>query len=156
MSMKRPIYLDYNATTPVALEVADAIQPFLDEHFGNPSSSHVYSLSARQAVAEVRASMAELIQAKQNEIVFTGSATEANSLALLGVTSALGHTKRHLIVSAIEHPAVMQPTQYLRELGWNLTVVLVDGYGPKLLPHPIQPWFRSPSTRYGLPNSAFT
>ncbi|MDO8988634.1 MAG: aminotransferase class V-fold PLP-dependent enzyme [Sideroxyarcus sp.] len=78
--MTSPIYLDYNATTPVALEVADAIQPFLDVHFGNPSSTHVYGLSARQAVAEARASVAELIYARPNEIVFTGSATEANNI----------------------------------------------------------------------------
>jgi cysteine desulfurase len=127
--MKTPIYLDYNATTPVALEVADAIQPFLDVHFGNPSSSHVYGLFTRQAVAEARASVAELIHAKQNEIVFTGSATEANNLALLGVARALGQTKRHLVISAIEHPAVMQPAQHLREMGWELTIVPVDSYG---------------------------
>ncbi|EKD99280.1 MAG: hypothetical protein ACD_23C00038G0001, partial [uncultured bacterium] len=124
-----PIYLDYNATTPVALEVADAIQPFLDMHFGNPSSSHVYGLSARQAVAEARTSVAQLIHAKPDEIVFTGSATEANNLALLGVARALGQSKRHIVISAIEHPAVMQPAQHLRETGWDLTVVPVDGYG---------------------------
>ena len=127
--MTHPIYLDYNATTPVALEVADAIQPFLDMHFGNPSSSHVYGLSARQAVAEARASVAELIHARQDEIVFTGSATEANNLALLGVARALDQTKRHIVVSAIEHPAVMHPALHLREMGWDLTVVPVDGYG---------------------------
>lgn len=135
-SMKTPIYLDYNATTPVVLEVADAIQPFLDMHFGNPSSSHVYGLSAREAVAEARASVAELIHAKQNEIVFTGSATEANNLALLGVASASGQTRRHLVVSAIEHPAVMQPAQHLREMGWALTVVPVDSYG-RVDPHAV-------------------
>lgn len=127
--MKTPIYLDYNATTPVAPEVADAIRPFLDMHFGNPSSSHVYGLSARQAVVEARASVAALIGAQDDEIIFTGSATEANNLALLGVASALGQTKRHLVVSAIEHPAVMQPAQHLRETGWELTVVPVDSYG---------------------------
>jgi len=127
--MTPPIYLDYNATTPVALEVADAIQPFLDMHFGNPSSSHAYGLTARQAVAEARASVAELIHAKQNEIVFTGSATEANNLALLGVAAASAPNRRHLVVSAIEHPAVMQPAQHLREMGWELTVVPVDSYG---------------------------
>ena len=127
--MNMPIYLDYNATTPVALDVADAIQPFLDMHFGNPSSSHVYGLSARQAVADARASVAELIHAKSEEIVFTGSATEANNLAILGVARALGHMKRHLVISAIEHPAVMQPAQHLRETDWELTVVPVDGNG---------------------------
>jgi len=127
--MNKPIYLDYNATTPVAPEVAEAIRPFLVEHFGNPSSSHLYGLSARQAVAKARASVAALIRARDDEIIFTGSATEANNLALLGVASASGQTRRHLVVSAIEHPAVMQPAQHLREMGWDLTVVPVDNYG---------------------------
>jgi len=126
--MNTPIYLDYNATTPVALDVADAIQPFLDMHFGNPSSSHVYGLSARQAVAEARASVAALIGAQDDEIIFTGSATEANNLALLGVANASAHTKRHLVISAIEHPSVIQPALHLREMGWELTVVAVDSY----------------------------
>lgn len=134
--MSRPIYLDYNATTPVALDVADAIQPFLDVHFGNPSSSHVYGLSARQAVAEARASVAELIHAKPDEIVFTGSATEANNLALLGVAAASEQTRRHFVISAIEHPAVMQPALHLRETGWDLTVVPVDSYG-RVDPHAV-------------------
>jgi cysteine desulfurase len=136
VNVRAPIYLDYNATTPVALEVADAIQPFLDVHFGNPSSSHVYGLAARQAVAEARASVAALIHAKQDEIVFTGSATEANNLALLGVAGASGQTRRHLVVSAVEHPAVMQPAQHLREMGWDLSVVPVDGYG-RVDPHAV-------------------
>lgn len=134
--MNKPIYLDYNATTPVAPEVADAIRPFLAEHFGNPSSSHAYGLSARQAVAGARASVAELIHAQRDEIVFTGSATEANNLALLGVASASGKTRRHLVISAIEHPAVMQPAQHLREMGWDLTVIPVDGYG-RVDPHAV-------------------
>lgn len=127
--MKTPVYLDYNATTPVAPEVAEAIRPFLFEHFGNPSSSHVYGLSARQAVADARAAVAGLIHAKSDEIVFTASATEANNLALLGVASASGKDRRHLVISAIEHPAVMQPAQHLRETGWDLSVVPVDSYG---------------------------
>ncbi|HCI15103.1 MAG TPA: cysteine desulfurase NifS [Gallionellaceae bacterium] len=127
--MSTPIYLDYNATTPVDLGVADAIQPFLDRHFGNPSSSHTYGIAARQAVADARSSVAALIHAHAEEIVFTGSATEANNLALLGIARALGHTRRHLVISAIEHPAVMQPALHLREMGWDLTIVPVDGYG---------------------------
>lgn len=134
--MNPPIYLDYNATTPVALDVADAIQPFLDIHFGNPSSSHAYGLSARHAVADARASVAALIHAKSEEIVFTGSATEANNLALLGVARALSQTKRHLVVSAIEHPAVMQPALHLRETGWDLTIVPVDSHG-RVDPHAV-------------------
>lgn len=127
--MSDPIYLDYNATTPVDLDVADAIQPFLDRHFGNPSSSHVYGTTARQAVADARSSVAALIHAHAEEIIFTGSATEANNLALLGVARALGQTRRHLVISAIEHPAVMQPALHLREMGWDLTIVPVDCFG---------------------------
>jgi len=123
-----PIYLDYNATTPVAPEVAAAMRPWIEEHFGNPSSSHAYGLRARQAVADARGLVAALIGAQAGEIVFTGGATEANNLALLGVARALPD-KRHLIVSAVEHPAVMQPALHLRELGWELTVVGVDGTG---------------------------
>ncbi len=127
--MNQPIYLDYNATTPVAPEVADAMLPFLREHFGNPSSSHPFGRLAAQAVAEARNQVAALIGARTHEIVFTGCATEANNLALLGVARALCGTKRHLVVSAIEHPAVMAPAKHLQEEGWSLTVVPVDGFG---------------------------
>ena len=127
--MNRPIYLDYNATTPVAPEVAEAIQPFLDSAFGNPSSSHAYGQFAREAVAQARRHVAELIGATVPEIVFTGCATEANNLAILGVARGVGDSKRHLVVSAIEHPAVMAPARHLAAQGWELTVVPVDEYG---------------------------
>jgi cysteine desulfurase len=93
MSVRLPIYLDYNATTPVALEVVDAMLPFLREHFGNPSSSHPFGRIAAQAVAEARKHVGALIGAEAQEITFTGCATEANSLALLGVARALRDTK---------------------------------------------------------------
>lgn len=93
VGVKTPIYLDYNATTPVAPQVMEAMLPYLAEHFGNPLSSHVYGLAARQAVAEARASVAALIHARNDEIIFTGSATEANNLALLGVASASGRAR---------------------------------------------------------------
>ena len=104
-----PIYLDYNATTPVAPEVADAMQPFLHEAFGNPSSSHAYGRRAYEAVEQARAEVALLIRARSGEIVFTGCASEANNLALCGVAGALQSRKRHLVVSAVEHPAVLEP-----------------------------------------------
>ena len=126
--MTQPIYLDYNATTPVAQEVAAAIRPWLEEDFGNPSSSHVYGQRAAQAVTQARTEVADLIGAQAAEIVFTGSATEANNLALLGVARALP-TKRHIVISAVEHPAVMQPALHLREQGWDVSVVPVDGTG---------------------------
>ena len=126
--MKLPIYLDYNATTPVAPEVAAAIRPWLETDFGNPSSSHAYGQRAHAAVDTARAEVATLIGAQAAEIVFTGNATEANNLALLGVARALPN-KRHMIVSAVEHPAVMQPALLLRELGWEVDVVPVDTTG---------------------------
>lgn len=127
--MADPIYLDYNATTPVAPEVLEAMLPWLREQFGNPSSTHPYGRRAAQAIATARRQVAELIGAQPQEIVFTGCATEANNLALLGVARALGTSGRHLVISAIEHPAVMAPAMVLREQGWDVTVIPVDGYG---------------------------
>jgi cysteine desulfurase len=102
--MKLPIYLDNNATTPVAPEVADAIEPFLRTHFGNPSSSHVYGRQAHEAVERAREHVATLIGASATEIVFTGCATEANNLAVFGVAKALRTKRKHIVTSAIEHP----------------------------------------------------
>lgn len=127
--MSSPIYLDYNATTPVAPEVSAAMRPWIDEQFGNPSSSHIYGQRARKAVARARESVAALIGAQADEIVFTGSATEANNLALLGVAQAMAPHKHHLIISAVEHPAVMNPALHLREAGWDVTMLPVDEFG---------------------------
>jgi cysteine desulfurase len=127
--MRDPIYLDYNATTTVAPEVLDAMLPWLRDQFGNPSSTHPLGRRAAQAVATARHQVADLIGAHPQEIVFTGSATEANNLALLGVARALGTARRHLVISAIEHPAVMAPAMFLRDQGWDVTVVPVDGFG---------------------------
>ena len=124
-----PIYLDYNATTPIAPSVADAIEPYLREHFGNPSSSHLYGQRTREAVARARAEVAALIGAAPAEIVFTSCATEANNLAVLGVAKALRGRGRHLVTSGVEHPAVARPMAYLRDEGWDLTVLPVDGEG---------------------------
>jgi cysteine desulfurase len=126
--MNHPIYLDHNATTPVHPAVLDEMLPWLRDHFGNPSSSHCYGHLAAQAVTAARESVAALIGATPAEIVFTGCATEANNLALLGVARAL-RGLRHLVVSAVEHPAVMAPAAWLREQGWSLTVVDVDRFG---------------------------
>jgi cysteine desulfurase len=125
--MNLPVYLDYNATTPVAPEVADAIEPFLRTGFGNPSSDHLYGRQARQAVDRARAQVAGLIGADGAEVVFTGCATEANNLAIFGVARALHGARRHILTSGIEHPAVIQPCRRLAEEGWDVTVVPVDG-----------------------------
>ena len=127
--MSKPVYLDYNATTPVAAEVLEAMLPYLAEHFGNPSSSHPYGRKAAEAVRAARASVASLLGAAADEIVFTGSATEANNLALLGVARALVGAKRHLLVSAVEHPAVIAPARHLQSEGWELSVIPVDSHG---------------------------
>ncbi len=130
--MTNPIYLDYNATTPIAPEVLDAMLPWLREEFGNPSSAHAFGRRTAQAVASARRQVAELIGASPQELVFTGCATEANNLALLGTARAVvesGSSKRHLVVSAVEHPAVMAPAMQLRAQGWNVTVVPVDAFG---------------------------
>src|SRR3990167_4759627 len=127
--MNAPIYLDYNATTPVAPEVVDIMLSCLRQHFGNPSSAHPFGRVAAQTVATARAQVAALIGAQADEVVFTGCATEANNLALLGVARALGASKRHLVISAIEHPAVMGPAMHLRRQGWDVTVLPVDAFG---------------------------
>ena len=127
--MKPPIYLDYNATTPVAPEVGEAMQPFLREAFGNPSSSHWYGRRAYEAVKTAREQVAALISSRAEEIVFTGCATEANNLALRSVAHALREKRRHIIVSAVEHPAVLEPAYWLRAQGWDVSVVPVDGNG---------------------------
>jgi cysteine desulfurase len=127
--MKPPIYLDYNATTPVAPQVADALQPYLRREFGNPSSAHSYGRGAHEAVEQARTDVAALIGAQPKEIVFTGCATEANNLALCGVANALRPNKKHLVISAIEHPAVLEPAQWLEAQGWEVSIVPVDRCG---------------------------
>lgn len=127
--MTTPVYLDYNATTPVAPEVLDAMLPFLGEHFGNPSSSHLFGHVATRAVGQARERLATLLGASSAEIVFTGCATEANNLALLGAAAASAPARRHLVISAVEHPAVMAPAQHLAQRGWSVSVVPVDSTG---------------------------
>ena len=100
----------------------------LSDSFGNPSSSHELGQRAAALVAEARASVTRLIGAQAEEVIFTGCATEANNLALLGVART-STGKRHLVVSAIEHPAVMAPARQLEREGWALTVLPVDRFG---------------------------
>jgi len=128
--MTPPIYLDYNATTPIAPEVREAMRPWLGgAGYGNPSSDHWYGRQARAAVAQARSQVAALIGADPGEVLFTGSATEANNLAVLGVAAALQGQGRHLVTSAIEHPAVSAPMAHLCAQGWEVTTLPVDPSG---------------------------
>jgi cysteine desulfurase len=127
--MSEPIYLDYNATTPIAPAVAEAMRPYLVKGWGNPSSSHPYGLQARRAIATARAQLAELLGCDTAELVFTGGGTEANNMALQGVAYASRHRGRHIVTTAIEHPAVSQVCRWLEGLGWEISVVGVDPRG---------------------------
>jgi len=125
---ERPIYLDYNATTPVLPEVVDAMLPYLREHFGNPSSSHVYGRRAQSAVDRARQQVAGLIGCDASEIIFTSGGTEANNLAIRGVTEAR-EDRRTVVTTVIEHPATAQPCAWLERHGWRVTRVGVDREG---------------------------
>lgn len=127
--MSSPVYMDYNATTPVDPRVVEAMLPYLREHFGNPSSSHIYGQHAHAAVDAAREQVAALIGARPDEILFTGCATEANNLAIRGVARALRQRGRHIVTSAIEHPSVAMPCERLSQDGWDITVLPVDRYG---------------------------
>ncbi len=125
----RAIYLDYNATTPLAPEVREAVLPLLDEVFGNPSSSHQYGLEARRMVEDAREQVATLLGCRPEEIVFTSGGTESNNVALLGIAHARAEHGRHVIVSAIEHPSVLEVCKSLEDEGFRITYVPVDGDG---------------------------
>ena len=125
----RPIYLDYNATTPPDPEVAEAMLPYLTTHFGNPSSSHAYGAQARAAVEAARRQVAALLGARAEEIVFTSGGTEGNNTVILGVARQLRAKGRHVVTSAIEHPAILEPCAVLESEGFRITRVPVDGSG---------------------------
>jgi len=128
----KPIYLDYNATTPVLPQVVDAMLPYLREHFGNPSSGHVYGSKALDAVEKARNQVASLINCSCEEVVFTSGGTEANNIAIHGVTDAKP-VSRHVITSAIEHPATANPCRRLEQNGFKVSWVSVDQTGQILL-----------------------
>jgi cysteine desulfurase len=123
------IYLDYNATTPLAPEVVQGLRPYLEEEFGNPSSDYSLGQRAKAAVAQARSQVAALIGAQPQEIVFVSGATEANNWVLKGVAHLRRDRGRHLITTTIEHPAILQPALFLLEEGWDVTFVKVDGRG---------------------------
>ncbi len=124
-----PIYLDYNATTPIHPEVIEAMKPYLEQHFGNPSSRHIYGRRAKQGVENARLQIAKLLHAKKEEIVFTSGGTESNNFAIKGFAFANMDDGNHIITSQIEHPAVMEVCKALEKNGFSLTYLPVDKYG---------------------------
>jgi cysteine desulfurase len=127
--MTIPIYLDYNATTPIDPAVVDAMEPYLRDHFGNPSSDHAYGYRTRAAVRAAREQLAALLGAAPQEVVFTGGGSEANNLAIKGVAYALRARGNHLVTSAVEHPAVAGPLRFLERQGYQVTTLPVDTTG---------------------------
>ena len=123
------IYLDHNATTPLAPEVAEATAPYLGAEFGNPSSDHALGRRARRAVEEARAAVAALIGATPEEVVFTSGGTESNNLAIRGVAAQAPSVRCRIVTSAVEHPATAAPLALLEASGWTLTRVPVTASG---------------------------
>ncbi len=128
-SLVEPLYLDHNATTPLDPGVIAAMDPYLRSIFANPSSiEHEHGYAAAKAVDRAREQVAAAIGARNNEIIFTGSCTEANNLAILGTAQAYP-SKKHIITSRIEHPAVLEPIRHLERQGWRATYIGVDDMG---------------------------
>lgn len=123
------IYLDYNASTPIASEVVAAMRPFLDGAYGNPSSGHWAGKPAREAVERARGQVAHLLGCAHDEIVFTSGGSEANNYALKGVAFALRDKGDHIVTSTVEHPATLVPCEHLARLGYRITHVPVDRFG---------------------------
>lgn len=123
------IYLDYNASTPIAPEVAAVMREAVDVAFGNPSSPHWAGVPAREMVEKARRQVAELFRCTPAEIVFTSSGSEANNCALKGAFFASERTRRHIITTRVEHPAIVEPCRFLERLGAEITWLPVDGAG---------------------------
>lgn len=124
-----PIYLDYNASTPIDPSVTAAMRPYLDEAFGNPSSGHWASTPAKAALEKARSQVAGLLGCVPDEIVFTSGGSEANNLAIKGTFFALRHKGEHIVTTTVEHPAVLAPCRFLEQLGAAMTYLPVDSTG---------------------------
>lgn len=125
----RPVYLDYNATTPVDPEVRETMLSCLEESFGNPSSSHFYGIEAKKFLDTARLQVASLINCRPSEIVFTSGGTEANNYAVAGFALANRAKGNHIITSEIEHPAVTEVCRNLSRNGFDITYLPVDSTG---------------------------
>ncbi len=127
--MKEPIYLDYNATTPISPEVAEEMLPYIQAHFGNPSSSYAIGRFNKEAIEKARMQVANLIAASPEEIIFTSGGTESNNHAIRGAVFANQHKGKHVITSRVEHPAVTEVCKFLEKQGYEITPLPVDSFG---------------------------
>jgi len=123
------VYLDYNASTPIAPEVVDAMRPFLVDHYGNPSSRHWAGVPAKEAVERAREQVSGMLGCGAEEVVFTSGGTESNNHAIKGAFFALRERGNHIVTTQIEHPAVLNPCRFLERLGAEVTYLSVDGTG---------------------------
>jgi|SRR5690625_163590 len=131
------IYLDYNASTPIAEQVREAMLPFLENHYGNPSALHFAGAGAKQAVEQARQQVATLLNCKPSEVVFTSCASESNNNVLKGVFQRLKEKGNHIITTKVEHPSILNPCEYLEKQGAKITYIEVDQYG-RVSPHDIE------------------
>ncbi|HSB62768.1 MAG TPA: cysteine desulfurase family protein [Thermoanaerobaculia bacterium] len=136
-----PIYLDHNATTPVHPAVLDAMLPYLREHFGNPSSGHIFGQRARTAVERAREQVASLLACHPDEIVFTSGGTEASNLAIRGALER-SSPRRHVVTSTVEHPATSSSCNLMERHGVEVTRLPVDVFG-RVLVEEARPFVRS-------------
>lgn len=127
--MKKPIYMDYNGTTPHSPEVLTAMRRFIEDEFGNPSSSHMYGIEPKRAVEIARRQVASLIGCKPADLIFTSGGTESNNYAIFGTVGYKNLVGKKVITSAIEHPAILEPLKYLESRGVSVTYVPVDEFG---------------------------
>jgi hypothetical protein len=125
----RRIYLDHNATTPLADEVIEVISEAMKSGFGNPSSIYKEGRSARIAIESARRQVARLINCKARRVVFTGGGSEANNIVIKGVAFADWNSKKHIITSSIEHPSVLATCRWLERKGFDVTYLRVDSHG---------------------------
>lgn len=123
------IYLDHNATTPIEPDAIFVMNEFMGENFGNPSSLHDLGVKAKKAVNSARQEVSALLGCKTTELIFTSGGSESNNMAMKGLINFRNPEKNHIIISAVEHPAILSPALYLMELGTHITVVPVDQYG---------------------------
>jgi cysteine desulfurase len=127
--MTKPVYLDFNATTPLDSEVLEAMKPFIEQEFGNPSSTHWFGIAPKKAIEKARTQVAEILNCEPSEIIFTSGGTESNNHAIIGTALNLKHEGNHIITTEIEHPAVFNVCNHLVSHGFSITRVAVDEDG---------------------------